>query len=46
VAGRRRQRGGTLADYTCQNPTHLVTKDKTGKIKVVAYHPDTSKCPK
>jgi hypothetical protein len=38
--------GGNLADYTCQRPSHLVTKDKKGKIKVVPYHPDTSGCPK
>lgn len=27
-------------------PSHLVTKDKQGRIKVVAYHPDTSLCAK
>jgi hypothetical protein len=38
--------GGSLAGYTCQFPSHLVTKDKHGKIKVVPYHPDTSGCSK
>lgn len=38
--------GGTLADYTCQRPSHLVTKDKRGRVKVVPYHPDTSHCPR
>lgn len=38
--------GGGLADYTCQRPSHLVTKDKKDKIKVVPYHPDSSRCPK
>jgi hypothetical protein len=38
--------GGSLADYTCQRPTHLVTKDKRGRINVSTYRPDTSRCPK